>query len=57
MVDVISCTVFGARSGSLDNWAKNIRDPLTVAVYDFPKRGVLVSLLRSASVAFADFCR
>lgn len=43
MVDVISCTVFGSRSGSLDNWALNIRDPLSIAVYDFPKRGVMVS--------------
>jgi hypothetical protein len=42
MVDIISCTVFGSRSGSLENWASNIRDPVTVAVYDFPKRGVLV---------------
>ena len=42
MVDVIACTVFGSRSGSLDNWAANIRDPLSIAVYDFPKRGVMV---------------
>ncbi|KAI0690262.1 cytochrome P450 [Cytidiella melzeri] len=41
MVDVISCTVFGTRSGSLENWASNVRDPVTVAVYDFPTRGVL----------------
>ena len=42
MVDVIACTVFGSRSGSLDNWAKGVRDPLSVAVYDFPKRGIMV---------------
>ena len=45
MVDVIACTVFGSRSGSLDNWATNIRDPLSVAVYDFPKRGIMVGHL------------
>lgn len=43
-VDVVSCTVFGTYSGSLDNWAVNIRDPLSIAVYDFPKRGILVGL-------------
>ena len=42
MVDVIACTVFGSRSGSLDNWATGVRDPLSVAVYDFPKRGIMV---------------
>ena len=47
MVDVIACTVFGSRSGSLDNWAMNIRDPLSIAVYDFPKRGIMVSALPS----------
>lgn len=48
MVDVIACTVFGSRSGSLDNWATNIRDPLSIAVYDFPKRGIMVSSDRTA---------
>ncbi|KIP03779.1 hypothetical protein PHLGIDRAFT_77016 [Phlebiopsis gigantea 11061_1 CR5-6] len=43
MVDVVACTVFGSRSGSLDNWASGVRDPLGVAVYDFPKRGILRS--------------
>ncbi|PSS08855.1 hypothetical protein PHLCEN_2v3470 [Hermanssonia centrifuga] len=42
MVDVIACTVFGIRTASLDNWSLNIRDPLSVAVYNFPKRGILV---------------
>ena len=45
MVDVIACTVFGSRSGSLDNWAHGVRDPLSVAVYDFPKRGIMVCLV------------
>ncbi|OCH89992.1 cytochrome P450 [Obba rivulosa] len=43
MVDIISSTVFGVRQGSLDNWALNIHDPLSSAVYDFPKRGILRS--------------
>ena len=42
MVDVVACTVFGSRSGSLDNWATGVRDPLSVAVYVFPKRGIMV---------------
>ena len=42
MVDVVACTVFGSRSGSLENWANGVRDPLGVAVYDFPKRGIMV---------------
>lgn len=43
MVDVVAATVFGHRSGSLDNWATGVRDPLSIAVYDFPKRGIMVS--------------
>lgn len=46
MVDIISTTVFGRFPGSLDNWAKNIQDPLATAVYDFPKRGIMVSRSR-----------
>ncbi|KAF9804687.1 hypothetical protein IEO21_09276 [Rhodonia placenta] len=42
-VDIIGCTVFGTRPGSLDNWALNMQDPLATAIYDFPKRGVLRS--------------
>ncbi|KZT06455.1 cytochrome P450 [Laetiporus sulphureus 93-53] len=43
MVDVIGTTIFGSRGGSLDNWARNVQDPLATAVYDFPKRGILRS--------------
>ncbi|OBZ70133.1 hypothetical protein A0H81_09811 [Grifola frondosa] len=43
MVDILSVTVFGSRPGSLDKWATNIQDPITTAVYDFPKRGILRS--------------
>lgn len=45
MVDIISCTVFGIRNGSLENWTASVRDPITAAVYDFPVRGVLVGFL------------
>ncbi|KAH9931775.1 cytochrome P450 [Amylocystis lapponica] len=48
-VDIIAATVFGSPSGSLSNWAMNIHDPLSTAVYDFPKRGIL----RSAVPAWA----
>ncbi|TFY68558.1 hypothetical protein EVJ58_g933 [Rhodofomes roseus] len=43
MVDIIGTTVFGRFPGSLNNWAKNIQDPLATAVYDFPKRGIMRS--------------
>lgn len=43
MVDVLARTNFGSVPGALDKWAMNSKDPLSVAVYDFPKRGVLVS--------------
>ncbi|EPT00864.1 hypothetical protein FOMPIDRAFT_47141 [Fomitopsis schrenkii] len=43
MVDIIGTTVFGRFPGSLDNWAKNVQDPLATAVYDFPKRGIMRS--------------
>ncbi|EMD40318.1 hypothetical protein CERSUDRAFT_148236 [Gelatoporia subvermispora B] len=43
MVDIISMTVFGTRPGSMKNWSLNIHDPLSTAVYDFPKRGILRS--------------
>ncbi|KAI0782532.1 cytochrome P450 [Abortiporus biennis] len=45
MVDVISCTVFGSKPGSLDKYNMNIQDPLSTAVYDFPKRGILRSVV------------
>lgn len=43
MVDIISATLFGCRPGSMDKWALNVHDPLTTAVNDFPKRGIIVS--------------
>ncbi|EKM60141.1 uncharacterized protein PHACADRAFT_206323 [Phanerochaete carnosa HHB-10118-sp] len=43
MIDVVACAVFGTRTGSLDNWNKGTRDPLGIAVYDFPKRGIMRS--------------
>lgn len=42
MVDVLAQTNFGSVPGALDKWAMNSKDHLSVAVYDFPKRGVLV---------------
>ncbi|GBE80196.1 cytochrome P450 [Sparassis latifolia] len=43
MVDIIGDTVFGCRPGSLEKRAMNIQDPLSTAVNDFPKRGILRS--------------
>ena len=42
MVDIISITVFGSRSGALDNYAMGIRDVLSQAIGDFPIRGIVV---------------
>ena len=42
MVDILAATVYGSPTGSLSNWAMNIHDPISTAVYDFPKRGILV---------------
>ncbi|KAI0089355.1 cytochrome P450 [Irpex rosettiformis] len=55
MVDIISCTVFGVRNGSLENWASNVRDPVTAAVYDFPVRGILRSAVPTWAWSFV--CR
>lgn len=43
-VDIMSSTLFGSRSGSLDAWSMNVQDPLTNAIHDFPIRGILVGL-------------
>ncbi|TBU45170.1 cytochrome P450 [Dichomitus squalens] len=45
MVDVISTTVFGSRSGALDNYAMGIRDVLSQAICDFPTRGIVRSFI------------
>ncbi|TCD70297.1 hypothetical protein EIP91_003926 [Steccherinum ochraceum] len=42
-VDVLASTNFGSRPESLDLWAVNMPDYISIAVNDFPKRGVLRS--------------
>ena len=42
MVDIMSMTVYGFHHGALRNLSLGIEDPLSMAVYDFPKRGVFV---------------
>lgn len=44
MVDIISTTVFGSRSGAIDNYAMGIRDVLSQAIQDFPTRGIVVCI-------------
>lgn len=44
MVDIISTTVFGSRSGAIDNYAVGIRDALSQAIKDFPTRGIVVRI-------------
>ena len=42
MVDIMSMTIYGFHHGALKNLSMGIEDPLSMAVYDFPKRGVIV---------------
>lgn len=44
MVDIMSMTIYGFHHGALRNLSLGIEDPLSTAVYDFPKRGVIVRL-------------
>lgn len=45
MVDVIVSSAYGYRLGAVSKWAMNAEDPLSTAISDFPKRGILVSCL------------
>jgi len=42
MVDVVTSSCFGYRLGAVAKWAMDIEDPLSTAIKDFPKRGILV---------------
>ena len=42
MVDIMSMTIYGFHHGALRDLALGIEDPLSTAVYDFPKRGLIV---------------
>ncbi|KAI0068521.1 cytochrome P450 [Artomyces pyxidatus] len=43
MVDIISASSFGYHVGAVSKWTKNSEDPLSTAIGDFPKRGILRS--------------
>lgn len=42
MVDVVVSTSYGYRLGAVHKWSMNTEDPLSTAINDFPKRGILV---------------
>ena len=42
MVDITSMAFYGLHHGALKNLSMGIEDPLSTAVYDFPKRGIIV---------------
>jgi len=42
MVDIIVTSSHGYRLGALSKWAAGVEEPLSTAIGDFPKRGVLV---------------
>ncbi|KAF6751527.1 cytochrome P450 [Ephemerocybe angulata] len=45
MVDVTIFSLFGYRLGAMGKWILGAEDPLSTAINDFPKRGILRSVL------------
>ncbi|KIM38750.1 hypothetical protein M413DRAFT_75635 [Hebeloma cylindrosporum] len=45
MVDVVVSSSFGYRLGAVKRWAMDVEDPLSTAINDFPKRGILRSIV------------
>ncbi|KAF9254261.1 cytochrome P450 [Marasmius fiardii PR-910] len=45
MVEVIVSSSYGYRLGAVRKWALEAEDPLSVAISDFPKRGILRSVV------------
>ncbi|KAH9482159.1 Cytochrome P450 monooxygenase cypX [Psilocybe cubensis] len=45
MVDVVVSSSFGYRLGAVGKWAMDVEDPLSTAINDFPKRGILRSIV------------
>ncbi|KAG6868113.1 hypothetical protein C0993_007491 [Termitomyces sp. T159_Od127] len=41
MVDTVVSFSFGYRLGAVSKWALNVEDPLSTAINDFPKRGII----------------
>jgi len=44
MVDIVVSSSYGYRLGAVTKWAMDVEDPLSTAINDFPKRGILVIL-------------
>ena len=44
LVDVLVSSSFGYRLGAVSKWAMDVQDPLSTAINDFPKRGILVNV-------------
>lgn len=51
MVDVLVSTSYGYRIHAVKKWATDNEDPLSTAISDFPKRGILVRRL-----GFLKYC-
>jgi hypothetical protein len=45
MVDAVVSSSYGYRLGAVSKWAMDVEDPLSTAINDFPKRGILVSII------------
>ena len=46
MVDVIISSFYGHRQGALSKWIHGGMDPIATAIFDFPKRGLVVGTLK-----------
>ena len=42
MADIVVSSSFGYRLGAVGKWAMDVEEPLSTAINDFPKRGILV---------------
>ncbi|KAH8825838.1 cytochrome P450 [Flagelloscypha sp. PMI_526] len=47
MVDTTVALSYGIRIGAISKWAMDFEDPLSTAINDFPKRGILRAILPS----------
>ncbi|KAF8801579.1 cytochrome P450 [Phlegmacium glaucopus] len=54
-VDVVVSSSFGYRLGAVSKWAMDVEDPLSTAINDFPKRGILRSIV--PTWAWNSVCR
>jgi hypothetical protein len=54
MVDVIVTSSHGYRLGALSKWASGVEEPLSTAIGDFPKRGILVKSYFCVTQRFSD---